>query len=323
MRSRALALTAAGIGLCICSAATADDIDVVASFKPVHSLVAGVMAGVGEPMLLVKGNASPHDYALKPSDAAALEQADLVFWIGERFETFLTKPLKTLPAGGRAIALGEIDGLFLLSPREGGIWETHAHDEEQGEDREHAEGESTEQEHEQRVFDGHIWLDPGNAKLMVDAIAAALADRDPTHAAIYVANADALQAKLDQLDAELEVELAAVKEVPFIVFHDAYQYFETRYGLAGVGSITVNPDQRPGAKRLQSIRKMIASLGARCVFREPNFEPAVVETVIAGTAARIGVLDPEGAALDEGPEMFFKLMRGTADSLKACLAASS
>ena len=306
MTSRGTAWAAAGLVMLLCSGACAQDIDVVASFKPVHSLVAGVMAGVGEPTLLVKGAASPHDYALKPSDAAALEQAELVFWIGEGFETFLAKPLATLAAGERSIELGRIDGLVLLPPREGGVWDAHDHDE---------------AEHE--ALDGHVWLDPRNAKAMVAAITAALAARDPAHALAYKANGEALQSKLDQLDAEIEARLASVKDVPFIVFHDAFQYLERRYGLAGVGSITVSPEQPPGAMRLQAIQEAIVAQGARCAFREPNFAPAVVDTVIAGTAARTGILDPEGAALTDGPDMYFELMRENAEALRSCLAASS
>lgn len=315
------ALAIASFGAMLPSVAVAQEIYVVASVKPVHSLVAGVMAGVGEPKLLVKGAASPHDYALKPSDAAALEQADLVFWIGEGLETFLVKPLEPLSADGRSIELGEVQGLVLLPPREGGIWEAHfdegADHQQQGEDEDLADDERA-----HTAFDGHVWLDPQNAKLMVTDIAAALAERDPAHAAAYQANASALESRLDEFDAELAVRLAPIKDVPFIVFHDAYQYFERHYGLAGVGSITVSPDQPPGARRLQEIREKIAAQGARCVFREPNFEPAVVETVIAGTAARTATLDPEGSSLVEGPGLYFDLMRFNADALKACLAAS-
>lgn len=308
----------AGLAVASGGAAMAEDIHVVASFKPVHSLVAGVMAGVGEPALLVKGNASPHDYAMKPSDAAALEQADLVFWIGESFETFLMKPLESLPAGAGTIELGEVKGLKLLLPREGGMWDEHAHAE-----GEQAEGEEQGDDHDHDAFDGHLWLDPANAKLMVAAIVATLAERDPAHAAAYQANGESLRDKLDQLDSELAAELAPVKHVPFIVFHDAYQYLEVRYGLAAAGSVTVNPDQPPGAKRLQDIREAIATRGVRCVFREPNFEPAVVDMIVADTAARSAVLDPEGAALAEGPGLYFALMRDNAAALRECLASSS
>jgi zinc transport system substrate-binding protein len=329
MAARRSGILAIALGLFAPATAAAEAPDVVTSIKPVHSLVAGVMAGVGEPVLLVKGAASPHDYALKPSDAAVLENADLVFWVGEGFELFLGKPLQSLSDESRVIELAETDGLVVLPPREGGLWEPHLDEHAEGEHtgEEHAESEVEEhaegEHHEHGAFDGHLWLDPRNAKLMTARIASVLAERDPEHAAIYQANGEALQTELEALDAELASRLAAVKSAPFIVFHDAYQYFEKRYGLAGVGSITVSPDQPPGAKRLQEIQEKIATHGARCVFREPNFEPALVDTVIAGTSARSGVLDPEGASLNEGTDLYFELLRGIADSLKSCLAASS
>ncbi len=312
-------------GLLLPADVRAEAPDVVASIKPVHSLVAGVMAGVGAPTLLVEGAASSHTYALKPSDAAALEDADLIFWVGEGFELFLAKPLHSLADESRVIELADTDGLMLLAPREGGLWEPHLDAHEDDEDHDHdeeAHGDAPEH-HAHDAFDGHLWLDPHNAKLMAGKIAAVLADRDPAHADLYKANGEALQAKLDALDAELTSRLAPVKRLPFIVFHDAYQYFEERYGLAGVGSITVSPEQPPSARRLQEIRDKIAAHGARCVFREPNFEPALVDTVIAGTSARSGVLDPEGASLTEGPELYFDLMRALANSLGTCLASSS
>jgi zinc transport system substrate-binding protein len=158
---------------------------------------------------------------------------------------------------------------------------------------------------------------------MTEAIVNELSAADPADAAVYHANGDKLQARLDGLDREIAASLAPVKDVPFIVFHDAYQYFDRHYGLAGVGSITVNPEQPPGARRLGEIREKIVNQQARCVFREPNFEPALVDTVVADTDAKTGVLDPEGAGLSEGPDLYFQLMRGIADSLKACLSASS
>jgi zinc transport system substrate-binding protein len=302
---------AIAIGLLAPADLAAEGPDVVVSVKPIHSLVAAVMAGVGVPTLLVKGVASPHAYALRPSDAAALEEAEVVFWIGEPFETFLAKPLQTLRDESRIVDLAASEGLVLLPPREGGLWEAH-HD------------DLAEQEHDHDdAVDGHIWLDPGNARIMTARIASVLAERDPEHAEIYRMNGDALQARLTMLDAELAARLAPVKNVPFIVFHDAYQYLEKRYGLAGVGSITVSPEQPPGARRLQEIQERIASRGARCVFSEPNVEPALVDTVIAGTPARSGVLDPEGASLAEGPDLYFELLGGIAGSLRSCLAAGS
>jgi zinc transport system substrate-binding protein len=322
MAARRSGILAIALGLIAPTAAAAEEPDVVASIKPVHSLVAGVMAGVGEPVLLVKGAASPHDYALKPSDAAVLENADLVFWVGEGFE-------RSLADDSRVVELAETDGLVLLPPREGGLWEPeldeHTEAEHVGDDHDESEAEERAEGkyHDHGALDGHVWLDPRNAKLMTAKIANILADRDPDHAATYRANGEALQAKLDALDAELASRLAPVKSAPFIVFHDAYQYFEKRYGLAGVGSITVSPEQPPGARRLQEIQERIAAQGVRCVFREPSFEPALVDAVIAGTPTRSGMLDPEGASLNEGSELYFELLRGIADSLRSCLSASS
>ena len=289
--------------------ARADGLRVVVSVKPIHSLVAGVMLGVGEPALLVKGASSPHDYALKPSDALLLEQADLVFWVGKSFEASLAKPLGVLAEDDRSIALGGADGLVLLPPRQGGLWEA-------------SENGQADDDPMNSVFDGHVWLDPLNAKAMVVAVVAALSERDPAHSEIYRTNGAALQFRLNQLDSELSVQLAPVKDVPFIVFHDAFQYFERRYGLASIGAITVGPGQMPGAGRLQKIRKSIAEQGVRCVFREPNFEPTLVQVVTADSDARIGVLDPEGVAITAGPDLYFELMRGNAASVEKCLAGN-
>ncbi|HEY7690556.1 MAG TPA: zinc ABC transporter substrate-binding protein [Dongiaceae bacterium] len=324
---RAGAWSAAALILALGAAgARAEAPAVVTSIKPVHSLVAAVMEGVGAPSLMVKGAASPHTYSLTPSDAEGLQQAQFVFWIGEDFERFLHKAIETLPHGAVSVELGEVQGLTVLPVREGGIWEEHAHESEDHEEHaegEHAEGEAHDHEQEHGLHDGHLWLDPANAKLMAAAVVEALSAADPANASVYRSNGDKLQGKLDSLDAEIASSLAPVKQTPFIVFHDAYQYFERRYGLNGVGSITVTPEQPPGAKRLFEIREKIIQRQARCVFREPNFEPALVDSVLADTGARSGVLDPEGASLNEGPELYFQLMRGLAESLKHCLSSSS
>jgi zinc transport system substrate-binding protein len=286
---------------------------VVASFKPVHSLVAAIMQGVGTPALIVKGAASPHSYALTPSDAQVIQDAQIVFWIGEGMETFLHKAIETLPDGAASVQLAGTAGLTVLPVREGGIWDEHLHEDD--------EREGEELDHES--YDGHLWLDPGNAKLMAAAIAAELSKTDPARAGAYRANQANLERKLNELDSEIATILASVKDVPFIVFHDAYQYFDRHFGLAGVGSITANPELPPGAKRLREIQEKIAAQQARCVFREPNFEPALVDAVVAATEARTGVLDPEGASLDAGPDLYFQLMRGIAGALRDCLSEKS
>jgi zinc transport system substrate-binding protein len=293
------------------TAARAEAPAVVASFKPVHSLVAAIMKGVSTPTLMVKGAASPHSYALTPSDAQAIQDARIIFWIGEGLETFLHKAIDTLPDGARSVELAKVPGLTILPVREGGIWDEHMHED--------AEQEGGEQE----PYDGHLWLDPANAKLMAAAIAGELAQVDPANAETYRLNEQKLEQKLDALDREIAAMLAPVKDTPFIVFHDAYQYFDRHYGLAGGGSITVNPELPPGAKRLSDIRDRIVTQQARCVFREPNFSPSLVDTVVADTEAKTGVLDPEGAALDAGPDLYFQLMRTIAEALRTCLASSS
>ena len=169
----------------------------------------------------------------------------------------------------------------------------------------------------------HLWLDPGNAKTIVEAAVRALSEADPANAERYEANGAAAIASLDALDRELKAALAPVQDAPFVVFHDAYQYYEAHYGLTAVGSITVSEARAPGAKRLREVREKIVDSGARCVFSEPQFEPALVATVIEGTPARTGVLDPIGADLAEGPEAYGAVMRGLATALNKCLAPQS
>jgi zinc transport system substrate-binding protein len=277
---------------------------VAASIPPVHALVAGVMEGVGTPTLLVPPTASAHSFALRPSEARMLAQADLVFWIGPAYETFLEKPLAALAQAGKLVRLQEAPGLTLLEARGGGAWEAH-----------HDHGAKPD-DHD---VDGHLFLDIDNAKAMVAAIAAALASADAENAQRYRGNADALAQKLDALDGELRGTLAAVKGRPFIVFHDAYQYFDRRYELNAVGSITVSPDRQPGAARLQRLRKKIGELKAVRVFAEPQFEPTLMQTVVAGTKARTGVLDYLGAGIAPGPDHYAETMRALARSLTDCL----
>lgn len=312
-----LALSAALLALLAATPALASPPKVVASIKPVHALVSAVMQGVGEPTLIVRGAASPHTYALKPSDARALAEADLVFWIGPELEGFLAKPLEATATKADAVELLETPGLTLLDAREGGAWEPHDHGHSHKEGQGHKGGE----ENGHGGVNTHVWLDPGNARVMVGAIADALAGTDAANADAYRANAARTVQALDALDAELKATLAPVRDKPFVVFHDAYQYFQARYGLNGVGAVTVNPERRPSAKRLSDIRARIKTLGAACVFAEPQFEPALVDTIVQGTKARKGVLDPEGAELADGADLYPALLRNLAAALKDCLGS--
>jgi zinc transport system substrate-binding protein len=286
---------------------------VVASIKPVHSLVAAVMAGAGEPDLIVKGSASPHTYALKPSDAGALEAADIVFWTGHGMELFLGDALETLATGATVVELADAPGIELLPVRQGGAFEAHSHESDEH-DHEHEE-----HDHEHGDGDMHFWLDPENAKLMVTKIATTLAEADPDNASVYQANAEAERVKLDELQVELSATLSPVADRPFIVFHDAYQYFEARFGLTLAGSVTVTPDVLPGAARIDELKAKVGELGATCVFAEPNFEPAIISAITEGSNAKSGVLDPEGGALEQGADLYPTLLRGLASSLVDCL----
>lgn len=339
------------------SAVTAHaDVDVVASIKPVHSLVAAVMEGVGEPGLIMDGAGSPHNYALKPSQAQMLESADIVFWIGHELEAFLEKPLETIAANAKSVELIDAHDLIRLPFREGGAFDDHGHDEATGhddhgheekadgghhdddhdhekaeadhddhghDDHGHEQTEAGHEGHDHGAFDSHIWLDPVNAKAMVEEINEALAEADPANAAQYAANAKAVMTKLDALVTEVSAELAPVHDKGFIVFHDAYQYFEKRFDVTASGSITVSPEVLPGAERITEIRAKVKELGAACVFAEPQFEPKLVTTVTEGTRAKSGVIDPLGAALDAGPEQYFDTIRTMATSIRTCLSEAS
>ncbi|MDX2478705.1 MAG: zinc ABC transporter substrate-binding protein [Desulfuromusa sp.] len=285
---------------------------VVVSIKPLHSLVAGVMQGVGKPFLLVKGGGSPHGYVLRPSEARALERAQLVVWVGHNLESFLEKPLATLGHKARQLELSEQLTEYMLLKRHGGTWEKPAHMHSSNE--KHAD-----QDMQQKNIDSHLWLDPVLAKQIVILTSEALVEIDPAHRSEYQANTAELSEKLDRLDQKLKKQLDPVKDIPYIVFHSAYQYFESAYGLNAVGSITIDPDRKPGAKKIKEIRQKINQLNARCVFSEPQFESRLIATVIEGTKAKTGILDPLGADLPEGPEAYFQLMNRLADNLYAGL----
>ena len=270
---------------------------VLATIKPVHSLVAAVMQGAGTPSLLIGGALSEHSYELKPSDARKIREADLVFEIGPDMETYLIAPLASL--GRRVVALEHAPGVRLQPARRGGLW---------GED-----------EDRHGPTDPHIWLDPANAIAMTHAIAAALAEADPPHGALYRRNEAAATAMLGALDKELGQRLAPFRATPYLVFHDAYHYFEARYGLHPAGAVTVSPDRPVGARRVADLHAAVKAGRVICLFREPQFPPKLIETLSEDTRARVGVLDPLGADLEPGPELYPRLMRDLAQSLTGCL----
>ena len=289
------------------------DIKVVATIKPIHALVAGVMDGIGSPELLVTGSASPHTFALKPSGARALNEAAVVFGVSPAVEPFTVKIFASLPKRVKIVTLSDAPGVQHLAARREATFETHDHADH--EDHDHGAAEHG-------ASDGHVWLDPQNAKAMVDEIARALSGASPDDAVRLAANATRVKAEIDAMNQEIAATLAPVKTRPYVVFHDAYQYFEHHYGLSPAGAITVGPDIQPGAKRLGEIRRKIGDLAAVCVFAEPQYSSNVMRAVTDGTNARFGALDPEGALVEPGAGAYAALMRNLATNLRGCLDAT-
>lgn len=320
-RWRALTVTllamsfAAGAGATCAGAA--EKPNVVVTIKPVHALVLGIMEGVGTPALLVEGAASPHTFSLRPSQARAINAADVFIRVSADLEPFTRRIVPSLPATVEVITLAEAPGVEVLPRRSGATFaplENKDHDE-----AGHAHDHEAHGAHDHGPDDGHIWIDPRNAKAIVTSVTAALAARYPESAGRLRANAAALATRIDALSGEIERDLAPVKGKPFVVFHDSTQYFERRFGLAALGAITVSADVQPSARRLTEIRREISNLGAVCVFSEPGFQPRLLQAVTEGTAARTGTLDVEGQALQPGPDLYFLLMRGLAQSFAKCL----
>lgn len=287
----------------------ADSPRVVASIKPVHSLVAAVMYGVGEPALLIDGAGSPHSYALRPSEVKQLSGADAVFWVGPDFEVFLQKPLRALAPEALSVALMDKPPVMVLPGRADGL--LSAHDVNVDDAHEHSHSHSR---------DGHIWLDPLNAIAMVQVIARSLQDLDAANAATYADNAATTTLSLKKLDVELRDQLEFAQTKPSIVFHDAFQYFEKRYALNVIGSVVATPEQMTSAKGVAAMKTAIERLRPVCIYSEPSIEPGLMKVLIEGSDLRLGILDPEGATLTSGREFYFNLMRKLVYDFASCLS---
>lgn len=284
---------------------------VVASISPIHSLAAFLMQGVAEPELLIQGGQSPHNFTLRPSDMRRLHQADLLVWVGPEVESALLTLFRDDQLKARVVTLTELPDMPWLAPRQHAEWERgHAH--------RHQTEHAHHQEHDAGI-DSHIWLSPQIAGRIGQQLTAVLTEADPAHADQYRHNNQQLQDRLTALDLSLRSRLSPVKEVPYIVFHDAYHYFEHHYGLNAVGSVSLGPDRQPGAQHIHALRSKINRLQARCVFSEPQFRPKLVQTLLEDTQAKSGQLDPLGSRFEPGPEAYFQLMQQLADNLLQCL----
>lgn len=310
-----MALTAA----LLAGTAQADVPRVAVDIAPVHALVAQVMQGVGTPDLIVPPGASPHEHSLRPSEARALQEADLVVWVGPDLTPWMQDAIATLAGDAAVATLMEADGVQLLEVREGALFEAHVH----GADEDHADHGHDDHGHEDHAHgahDPHAWLSPGNAGAWLDAIAADLSEADPDNAARYAANAAGARAALSALTEEVTALLDPVRGGRFIVFHDAYQYFEAAFDMPAAGAISLSDAAAPSPARIAEIRDRVAREGVGCVLSEPQFNPGLVATVTGGTGVRTAVLDPLGSDLEPGPALYADLMRGLATALADCLS---
>ena len=297
------------------------EVKVVTSIKPLHSLASYLMDGVGKPDLIVDGYASPHGFSMKPSHAKMLQNADLIFWVGEDLENFLEKPLSSIAKKAEKIELIEIKGLQVLKFRERNIFDDHDDHDHDGhakkkkddhDDHDHDGHEG----HAHGEFDPHIWLDPINAKVILNEMVEHLIENDPKNEAKYKNNLDKALKDIDKMTIDVMTELS--NSVSSIVFHDAYQYFEKRFNVNILGAFTVNTDVMPGAEQLAEIREIIEHDKVACVFSEPQFNPDIIKAVAKDMNIKTGVVDPLGATLNPGKDLYFDLIRNMSASFKGC-----
>ena len=314
--------------------ASADVPQVATDIPPVHSLVSQVMGDLGTPKLIVPPGTSPHGYAMRPSEARALQNADVTFWMGPDLTPWLGRAIKSLTGNAINVALSNSEDLVRHPFRTGATFDSHDHDDHGDEHKEaHKDDHGDHGDEHKEVhkhdhddhgdkhgdLDPHLWLDPENARILLGVISSTLAGLDPTHADTYRANAAQAKKAIAALTHELDVALQPIRGRPFIVFHDAYQYFEHRFNVDASGSVALGDASSPGPARIAAIRQKVQTLGAHCVFSEPQFRSKIITTVIEGTTARSATLDPLGATLKPGPELYSQLLRNLGDHLLTCL----
>jgi len=298
------------------AAAPADAPRVAADIAPIHSLAAQVMEGAGAPDLILPPGASPHGYALRPSEAAALERADVVFVQGGGLTPWLDGAIEILSGDARVVALIDMPGTTRLPYREDAVFGEG--EDGRDHDREKEHGHEDEHGHDRSGLDPHAWLDPENARVWVRAMAEVLAEQDPANADLYRANAERAQDEIGAAAIRVAHFIAPLRETRFVVFHDALQYFENRYGLRALGAISASDAGAPGPARLAGLRAALAESGVSCVLAEPQFDPGLIEAVTAGDT-NTGVVDPMGADIPPGPDFYIQLMNHVAGVIGGCL----
>ena len=310
----------------------ADVPKVTVDIAPVHSLVSKIMNGVGKPDLIIPAGASPHEYQLKPSNAKSLEDADIVFWIGEDLTPWLEKGLSSLAQDSSITALLGVDGIELLSFREGALFEAHDHDDHDDHDdhgkKKHDDhddhddhGKKKHDDHDDHAHgdhDPHAWLSPQIAKVWLNVIAAKLSEADPDNAGKYFSNAKLARDNMDSLVSEVNSILDPIRDKKFVVFHDAYQYFEKDFGISASGAISLGDASDPSPARLAEIRKRVVDEAVECVLAEPQYKQGLVKAVVEGTNANTAVIDPLGVKLESGPDLYENLIRNLATNLAKC-----
>ena len=360
MHKKMVASAVLSLGFPLCSIAAEPSVAV--DIAPLHSLVSQVMEGVNKPDLLIPAEASPHQYTLRPSQARALSEAQIVFWIGEEFTPWLEKAMDNVASSAQKVEMLELKSTTTYEFREGATFEPHAHHGEEGhhgeerhdnnenhkeksnhhdkhddhhdkheEKHEHQDDHDEHDEHEvgktehhdehdHHGIDPHAWLDPQNAKAWITDIKEVLSKNDPENAKTYEQNAKKAIASLDKLIDTTRNEVNKLGDLKFIVFHDAYQYFENRFNISAAGSISLGDAEDPSPARITEIRETVKKLGVTCVFTEPQYNPGLVHSVFEGTKiSAIGVMDPLGASIQPGNQHYSSLIQGMVKSLSNCM----
>ncbi|MDA0361405.1 MAG: zinc ABC transporter substrate-binding protein [Proteobacteria bacterium] len=302
-------LVATYLFLSLISVALAEVPRVSVDILPVHSLVSQVLKGLAVPDLLVETGSSPHNYYMRPSEAAALEAADIVFWVSDGLTPWFGNVVGTISKKAKVIELFKAKGVKKLPFREGAAFENHAHEENHEIGVEKSEDE----------YNPHAWLDPENGKLWLDVIATELSKLDPKNSNIYLQNAHEGKLIIEAVEKNILIMLNPYRSKSFVVFHDAYQYFEHRFDFLSSGAIALSDASKPSPSRLKEIKDLILELGVACVFAEPQYSRGLVNAVTEGTNAHIGVLNPMGVDLKSGPLFYPNLLEEIAKNISDCL----